>query len=82
MSSPIHGFICLLCVGIFLLGEAASALIADFFKSDRLLPVVLVSNPTFLITGFQQVPSRYCSAKWTFGGYLFPKRQLLAYSPS
>lgn len=53
----IHAFACLLCAVIFLAGEAAAPLIAAFFKSERLLPVLLVNNLTFLITGFQQVPS-------------------------
>jgi hypothetical protein len=54
--AQIHAFACLFCTGIFLAGEAASPLIASFFKSERLLPVLLVNNLTFLITGFQQVP--------------------------
>ena len=54
--AQIHTFACFLCVGIFLAGEAASPLIAGFFKSERLLPVLLVNNVVFFITGFQQVP--------------------------
>jgi len=47
--SQIHTF-------IFFAAEAASPLIASFFKSDRLLPVLLVNNLAFFLTGFQQVP--------------------------
>ena len=54
--AQIHAFACLLCTGIFLAGEAVSPAIAAFFKSEHLLPVLLVNNITFVITGFQQVP--------------------------
>jgi len=52
----IHAFACLLCLAIFLVAEAASPLIAGFFRSEQLLAVLLANNVTFLITGFQQVP--------------------------
>jgi len=54
--SQIHTFACILCTVIFLAAEAASPMIASFFKSDRLLPVLLVNNLAFFLTGFQQVP--------------------------
>jgi PST family polysaccharide transporter len=52
----IHAFACWLCLAIFLVAEAASPLIAAFFRSEQLLAVLLANNVTFLITGFQQVP--------------------------
>jgi PST family polysaccharide transporter len=54
--AQIHTFACLMCGLVFLAAEAASPLIASFFKSERLLPVLLVNNIAFFLTGFQQVP--------------------------
>ena len=53
----LHGFSFILCSGIYAFTVVCSPLIARFFHRPDLVPVIVVTNLTFFLTGLSAVPT-------------------------
>ena len=52
----LHAFSVLLCTSIFALSCVLAPLLARFFHTPALIPVIIVGSSGFFVTGFQAVP--------------------------